>query len=440
MVQANASLQRIVIIGGGAGGLALATRLGNRVGRKGRAEITLVDVSWTHMWKPLLHEVAAGTLDVHEDELEYLAQASAHGFRFRHGQMIGIDRTTREIKLATTFDEDNVEIMPERRIPYDILVIAVGSVSNDFGIEGVREHCMFLDNTRQAEQFQRRMLSAYLRAHSKHGTSTAGQLDIAIVGGGATGVELAAQLYAVTRAFAAYGFDDVLPDRDIRISIIEASERILPVLPERLSEQTTEQLENLGVRVLTGERVRSVDHSGIHTESGGYIPAVIRVWAAGIKAPDFLTELDGLETNRIYQLKVDDHLLCMGDDRIYALGDAAECVWKGHDGNIPPRAQAAHQQGMYLAGALDRRIKGKRSKPFRYSDYGSLVSLGKYSTVGSIMGNLLGKVNIEGAIARLVYLSLYKKHQSVLYGMPRVAFLTLANLFRRTVHPKIKLH
>ncbi|KAA3621690.1 MAG: NAD(P)/FAD-dependent oxidoreductase [Proteobacteria bacterium] len=436
----NPGAHRIVVVGGGAGGLELATRLGNKLGKKGRAVVTLVDSTWTHMWKPLLHEVAAGTLDVHEDELEYLAQAHTHGFRFRLGRMCGLDREAREIAISATLDEDGAQVVPERRVPYDTLVLAVGSVSNDFGVTGVAEHCMFLDNTEQAEKFQRRLLSTFLRAHVHGGPQETSQLHVAIVGGGATGVELAAQLYAVTRALSAYGLDDVVPERDIRISLIEASPRILPALPERLSEATTEQLDRLGVKVLTGEQVVSVDEQGIKTGSGTFIAAGIRVWAAGIRAPSFLRDIAGLETNRINQLVVNETLQTTRDPNIFAIGDCAACHWKGHEGNVPPRAQAAHQQASCAARSIIEMLEGGKPKTFKYNDYGSLVSLGKYSTVGSIMGNLLGKVNVEGAIARLFYLSLYKMHQAALFGLPRVVFLTIANLFRRAVHPQIKLH
>ncbi len=433
-------LHRVVVVGGGAGGLELATRLGKKLGRRKRAEVTLVDCAWTHMWKPLLHEVAAGTLDVHEDEIEYLAQAHNNGFRFRLGRMSGLDRAAREITIAATVDEDGTELIPGRRLGYDTLVIAVGSVSNDFGVPGVKEHCLFLDTTEQAERFQERLLDTYLRAHGRGGPDRETQLHVAIVGGGATGVELAAQLYAITRALSAYGLHEVVPERDIRITLVEASPRILPALPERLSDATVLELERLGVRVMTGEQVTSVDETGIHTRSGAHVPAGIRVWAAGIRAPAFLAALDGLETNRLDQLVVTETLQTTRDESIFAVGDCAACAWPGHDGNVPPRAQAAHQQASCVARSVIGRVKGEPPRRFVYSDYGSLVSLGKYSTVGSLMGNLLGKVNVEGAIARMFYLSLYKLHQVALFGMPRVAFLTVANVFRRAVHPRIKLH
>lgn len=431
---------RITIVGGGAGGLELATKLGRRLGRRRKARITLIDAARTHVWKPLLHEVAAGTLDSHEDELEYLAQAYGHHFHFRLGYVDGIDRQRRTVSIAPTCNDEGEEIVPRRNIEYDTLVLAVGSISNDFGIEGVSDYCFFLDSKEQAETFQEHLVESFLYAHSRGGPESESELHVAIVGGGATGVELAAQLYDVTRQFTRYGMDGIDPSRHIRISIIEAAEHILPALPERISDATREELEKLGTQVIEGQRVVAVDSGAIRTVQGTVVPAGTKVWAAGIKAPEFLGGIEWLQTTPINQVVVNENLQSVSDENVFAIGDCAACPWPGHDTNVPPRAQAAHQQASVLVKSLSRRIGGRSLLAYRYRDYGSLVSLGKYSTIGSLMGKLIGDVVIEGYIARLMYLALYKMHQIVLFGMIRVAFLSLANMFRRAVHPRIKLH
>lgn len=432
-------MHRIVIVGGGAGGLELATKLGRKLGRR-RAEITLIDAARTHVWKPLLHEVAAGTLDSHQDELEYLAQAHRNNFRFLLGHVDRVDRVRRTVSISPTRNDEGQEIVARRNVEYDTVVLAVGSVSNDFGIPGADEHCFFLDSKRQAETFQRRLVETFLYAQTRGGPRNPSELHVAIVGGGATGVELAAQLYDVTRQFATYGMEGIDPDRHIQIFVIEAAERILPVLPERISLAIREQLERLGTRVIEGERVASVDAHTVHTASGVEIPSGIKVWAAGIKAPDFLANIDGIETNTANQIVVDETLRSVSDEHVFAFGDCAACPWHGRETQVPPRAQAAHQQASLLTKSLQRHIDGKDLPAFRYRDYGSLVSLGKYSTIGNLMGKLIGTILVEGAIARLMYLSLYKMHQVALYGIMRVTFLSLANIFRRAVHPRIKLH
>lgn len=431
---------QIVIVGGGAGGLELATRLGDKIGRRA-ADVTLIDASLIHIWKPLLHDVAAGVLDANVDGIPYVAQARWHHFRFRLGRMQGLDRKSRLIQVAASHDEQGVEIIPPRQFHYDTLVIAVGSVSNDFGVKGVHEHCFFLDTTAQAQHFHRHLLTSLARAHAHGGGGAPAQLNVAIVGGGATGSELAAQLHHVAHELSAYGFQ-IQPDRDIKISIIEAADRILPMLPPRLSSAAEAQLARLGIAIHRAERVVEVTADGVHTASGQFIPAGITVWAAGIKAPAFLRDLDGLETNQLNQLVVRPTLQTTRDDVIFALGDCAACPLAPESPiNVPPRAQAAHQQASLLATSLRHRLRQRPLPRYVYRDYGSLVALGKYSTVGSLMNQLMrGSVMIEGVIARLVYLSMYKLHQAALFGWLRTILLTLANLLRRQVYPEIKLH
>lgn len=440
MADATQTIPKIVVVGGGAGGLELVTKLGRKLGKKGKAEITLVDSTHTHIWKPLLHEVAAGTLDSHEDEIEYLGQAMCSGFRFRLGRMDNLDRENKQISVAPTYNGKGEEIIPRRNFDYDYLVISVGSVSHDFGIKGVEQNCLFLDTTTQAETFQSQLLEAYLRAHTQGKPIDEGQLDIAIVGAGATGVELSAQLHEVSHLLTAYGLDEVQPT-DVKISIIEAAPRVLPGLPENLSTATEKELGKLGVILFTNERVVEITEDAIKTESGKSISAAIKVWAAGIKAPDFLKDIAGLETNWMNQLVVKQTLQTTLDDDIYAIGDCCACKWIGEDQNVPPRAQAAHQMASLTYKSIARRMADKPIPEYHYHDYGSLVSLGKYSTVGNMMGSLSkGSLMIEGFMARMMYLSLYKMHQVALFGLFRVGMLSLSHLFRRSVHPKIKLH
>lgn len=437
----NISIPRIVVVGGGAGGLELATQLGKSLGKRKTAEIILIDDSQTHLWKPLLHEVAAGTLDAHDDELAYLAQAHVNHFKFVLGRMVGLDRVNKQVQLATMSNELGDEIVPARQQGYDLLVIAVGSISNDFHITGVRENCHFLDKTEDAEKFQQHLLATYMRVQAQGGVSDQGELDIAIVGGGATGIELSAQLHLATDLLNTYGLDKIQRS-DIKLHLIDVAPKLLPQLPARLSEATALQLQQLGVILHLGEKVTEVTADGVKTESGLFVRASTKVWAAGIKAPDFLKDLAGLETNRINQLKVKPTLQTTLDDDIYAIGDCAACPWPqaGETAIVPPRAQSAHQMASLVYTNIHRRLAGKPPQNYVYRDYGSLVSLGKFSTVGNLMGNLLGSVMIEGTIARLVYLSLYKMHQTALFGFFRVGLLVISNFFRSRLRPKIKLH
>jgi NADH dehydrogenase len=428
---------RIVVVGGGAGGLELATRLGDRFGRGERAHVTLVDRSRTHLWKPLLHEVAAGSMDMHQHQLDYLAQARWHRFTFALGPLAGLDRKARHVVVDRVCDEDGAEILPERRLPYDMLVIAIGSESNDFGTPGVREHAFTLDTAWQAHLFHRKLVNACFRANF---AATHERIEIAIVGGGATGVELAAELHNTVRVMAAYGLENFDPERQIHISLLEAGPRILPGLPDHIAEGALKVLGDLGVVVLTAEKVVEVTDHGLKTASGRAVPAGFIVWAAGIRCNEVLQDLDGLEANRINQLAVQETLQATRDADVFAMGDCSACPWT--EGKlVPPRAQAAHQEASHLVKTFERRLAGLAPLPYRYRDFGSLVSLSDYDTVGQLMGFISSeKFRVEGWIAKFFYISLYRQHIWALHGFWRMALDTLARLLRRQVDPKVKLH
>jgi NADH dehydrogenase len=439
----SSPLHHIVIVGGGAGGLELATKLGQRLGRRSLAKVTLVDADMTHLWKPLLHEVAAGSLNSHEDELNYLAQAYWHHFHFWLGRVDRVDRDRREISTEPCLDEQGREYLPRRTLGYDTLIIAVGSVSNDFGIKGVKEYCHFIDERKEADQFHQNLLRNCFSIQAR-GQIREAQLHVAIAGGGATGVELAAELHSSARDLVEYGLDRIIPERDVKITIIEANDRILPGLPPHLSEEITEKMRDIGIEILTGERINEATAEGFKTESGRFIRAEIKVWAAGIKAPDFLAGIQGMEINNRNQLVVKPTLQTTNDENIFAFGDCAACPMIDGSGDVPPRAQAAHQQASMLVRSIRFRLAGRPLPRYRYVDYGSLINMSRYSTVGNLMGNVAKlwttNVFVEGFFARLVYRSLYKMHQLALHGYIRVAANTLANLLTRRSKPRLKLH
>jgi len=430
----------IVIVGGGAGGLELATRAGDTLARSGRVAMTLVDRNETHLWKPLLHEVAAGSMDIHAHQLDYLAQARWHHFNFCCGALEGLDRKRREIAVAPIVDERGDEVIPRRTLRYDTLVIAIGSVANTFGVPGVVEHAYALESAAEADRFHRRLINACIQANYRSGDTPA-RLRIVIVGGGATGVELAAELHNTTRVLAAYGLENIDPERFLQITLLDAGPRILPMLPERIAKAVTGALEDLGVRVACSEQVVEVTPSEVKTRGGHSFPADIAVWAAGIKGADVLKDLDGLETNRINQLLVLPTLQTTRDADIFALGDCSAFPREGGGLAVPPAAQAAHQQASHLLRSLSRRLDGRPLAPFRYRDFGSLVSLGQYSTIGSLMGFLSGRsYRVEGWFARIMYLSLYKMHLYALHGPIGVILDSLARFLKRGTEPRVKLH
>src|SRR5437588_10743251 len=385
-------------------------------------------------------------MDLGHHELDYLAQAHWHHLHYRTGEMVGLDRNQREVLVGPVVEEDGTEVTPARGYPYDTLVLAVGSLTNDFGTPGAAEAAICPETPEQAARFHRRLVNACLRAQNQNEPLRPGQLQVAIVGAGATGVELAAELHKTTRELVAYGLDRIDPDRDIRLHVIEAADRILPALPARISEAATELLGKLGVKVYTSAKVADVMPNEVRLANGGSINAELVVWAAGVKAPAFLQNLDGLETNASNQLVVRQTLQTRRDDNIFAIGDCAACPWPERDGPeknmlVPPRAQAAHQQATHLAKQLRRQLAGHAVQPWHYRDFGSLVSVGQYSTVGSLMGKLVGSsFFIEGYFARFMYVSLYKMHEYALHGFIKVALDTLVRVITRRTEPQVKLH
>jgi NADH dehydrogenase len=433
------SLHHIVVVGGGAAGLELATALGNKLGKKKRASITLVDRSRTHIWKPLLHAVAAGSLRRSQHELNYIAQAHWHGFRYRFGEMTGLDRETRTITLAATTDDEGREISAQTTLGYDTLVIAIGSITNDFGTPGAAEFAVPLETPEQASRFNKRMVNACLRAQQQDTPVQPGQLHVAIIGAGATGTELAAELHRTARAIIAYGLDRIDPENDIKIVLIEAADRILPALQPRMSVAVHTELTRMGVTVRTGARVAEVLPNGVRLADGEIIPSELVVWSAGVKAPDFLANIGGLETNRINQLCVRPTLQTTRDDNIFAIGDCAACPRPGHPAPVPPRAQAAHQQASFMVKQIKARLENRPLGDYAYKDFGSLVWLGKRSSVGSLMGFFVARsFFIEGYLARFAYRSLYKMHEAALHGGSRTLLGIVSPGARPS--PTVKLH
>ena len=436
---------KIVIVGGGAGGLELATRLGKAYGRGNKVIVTLVDKNRTHIWKPKLHEIASGSMDFGDHEVDYMAQAHWNHFTFRIGELKGLDRANKTIDLFPYLDSDGSPVTPIQQIEYDTLVVCVGSLSNDFGTQGVKEFALKLETQHDAKQFHSKMVNACIRAHHQKEVIHKRQLHVAIIGAGATGVELAAELHRTTREVVTFGLDRIDPEKDIKVSLIEAAERILPALQPRFSLATEDLIKKLGVQVFTSSKVMEVMSNGIRLADGRVLESELVVWAAGVKAPDFLKDLGGLETNRINQLVVLDTLQTTRDIDIFALGDCAACPCPDEDGGrggiVPPRAQAAHQQASHLFEQIKRRLSNKSLRPYRYKDFGSLVSLGKFSTVGNMMGGLIGKnLMIEGYFAKLMYLSLYKLHELAIHGFIKTSLYTFARMITKQTNPTVKLH
>ncbi|MGH6647942.1 NAD(P)/FAD-dependent oxidoreductase [Aquabacterium sp.] len=428
----------IVIVGGGAGGLELATRLGDAFRRHGGAQVLLIDRALKHLWKPLLHEVAAGSLDMANNEVDYLAHARRHHFQYQLGDVDGLDREGRQVWLAPLLDDEGQTIAPRRSVPYDTLVLALGSRVNDFGIPGVQEHAMPLNTPDDARQFHQRLFWACVRAES----DASAHVDIAIIGAGATGVELATELRSTLRDYAQYAWSGKSLEKQVRITLIEAGPRILGALPDKLAATALAELQEQGIAVLTNQRVNEVTEKGVACPDGRFVPAQLVVWAAGIKGPELIKNLAGLEATKGNQLVVRPSLQTTQDERVFAMGDCASCILPGRERPVPPLAQAAQQQARFLASSLRRVVAGRPPLDrFQFHDRGSVISLGHDNAAGSIVGFLTGRrFSIQGLFAKMTYWLLYRRYLVALHGVLRMLLTTAGDWLVRTGHRRVKLH
>jgi NADH:ubiquinone reductase (H+-translocating) len=425
---------RILIVGGGAGGLALASRLGRRFNRDAKFDICLIDKSPIHIWKPKLHEVAVGVIDQSIDGLLYRDHGLKNGYRYIRGEIEQCNPELKNIRLAAVYSEKGEVLLEARHLDYDYLVLALGSVSNSFNTPGAVENCIFLDSLENAECFHEQLLDALLLLNENQK-----KLSIGVVGAGATGVELAAELHHVIESVKEYGYLNI-SKHHLDVHLIEASPKILPQLPERVSARAQAVLDRIGIKLHLGVQVKEVTPLGFVTQDNDTIESSIKVWAAGVKGPKVCANFTALPVTAKKQLQVDACLRVKGQPDIYAIGDCAELILDNGKA-VPPRAQAADQMATRLYHNLVCRLQGKAEAPFVYRDYGSLVSLSRFSAVGSLMGSLRsGNFFIEGHLARLMYMSLYQRHLSSLYGWFSAMVYRIAQKLLRWQRPKLKLH
>ncbi len=422
----------IVIVGGGVAGMEIATQLGNHLGRTEQCVITLIDKDSSHIWKPILHKIAAGTNDLSQQQVSFVAHASQHGFIYSPGEMSGIDRQKKCVYLEPIKMLDGSLAMEARTVHYDILIIAVGSCANDFNIPGIAKYCYFIDSRIQARMFNR-LVRMHLFRCAMHNDP----LVISVIGGGATGVELVAELAQLVEIAESYRFD---LNKKIKINLIENGAKLLPAFPEKISLAVEDQLKKLGIKILTNTQVIAAEKEGLKLANGEFLESTLMVWAAGVKGPDFLSNMDGLETEKNNMLCVKPTLQTTLDDSIFAIGDCAYCINVNSNTPLPPTAQVAHQQASFLIKQIPRYIEGKTLPSFSYRHLGGLVSLGKYNAFGS-----LGKYGvfpggfIQGKVAQYTYDFIYRSHQKRLHGIFKGYLLWLSEKLNKIIRPQARL-
>ncbi|HXP01946.1 MAG TPA: NAD(P)/FAD-dependent oxidoreductase [Luteibacter sp.] len=422
----------VVIVGGGAAGIELAARLGKR----DDLDVALVDRDASHFWKPRLHELAAGLLGDGEEAVPFLAHAQAHGYRYEPGALMRVDTVAHTIDLdEVRLPQSDELILPPRSLSYGTLVLALGSRVNDFGTPGVLEYCDMLDSPGQAVALRRKILALALRSAGDPGR----RMRIGIVGAGATGVELAAELHHAFNSMHRYG--GLEPASKLDITLMDMAPRVLPAVDPRTSASAQRILERMGVHLRVGVGVDAVKPGAFHLSDGSTVPCDIQVWAAGVTGHDIIEGLGPFKLSRDRRIVVEPNLAATGVPDVYAIGDCAFATTTPDGPSVPPTAQAAHQQASYLARTLPRTLKGDAVPPFVYHAKGTLVSLGVRQATGELPSGPGKKlIPMRGWLAKMLYVSLQYMHRVTLHGWPRATALWLADWLRNTTLPPVKLH
>ncbi|MGA0003315.1 MAG: NAD(P)/FAD-dependent oxidoreductase [Candidatus Nanopelagicales bacterium] len=371
------AMPKVVILGAGFGGLTAARALSKH------AEVVLIDRHNFQTFLPLLYQVSTAGLAA--DHVAYPIRGALRktNVQFRMGTPEKLNAATSELTLKDG-----------QVVKYDHLVIAMGSTTADFGIAGVKENALGMKTVGEALTIRSEVMRSY-EEMCRQGNQD--KLDIAIVGGGPTGVEMAGAFAELVRGPLRSDYADAA--NRVRVSIIEAGPRLVPSFSESLSTKTQKDLEKLGVTVLTNTSVKEVMPNSILTLDGNTIPANTTVWAAGVKGVPAMDQLHLPVTRG--RIDVSSTLQVTGYENVWAIGDIAGAV--GSDGMpLPMVAPVAMQQGRFLAKQIQALTAAKPLANFKYKDKGSMATIGRHKAIVEVKG-----IKISGPIAWLAWLWLH---------------------------------
>jgi NADH dehydrogenase len=382
---------RVVIVGGGFGGLYAARSL-----KHVNVDVTLIDRRNFHLFQPLLYQVATGALSPGEiaSPLRYVLSRQKNT-RVLLGEVVDIDVAAREVVLND-----------HSHIPYDTAIFATGSTHSYFGHPEWTALAPGLKTVEDATEIRTRLLLAFERAEKdRDAESRRANLTFVIVGGGPTGVELAGAIAEISRDTLKKDFRSINP-ADANIFLIEGADRLLPPYPAKLSHAAERALTKLGVQTRTGTLVTGIDDQGVTVKSNGAltkIPARTVLWAAGVQASPIgklLADCLGLSLDHAGRVPVEPDLSIAGHPEILVIGDLAAFLQDGKQ--VPGVAPTAIQQGHYAASLIAHRLRNGKTKPFRYFDKGSLATIGRNQAVADI-----GPFQFSGILAWLAWLFIH---------------------------------
>jgi NADH:ubiquinone reductase (H+-translocating) len=379
-----ASPPRVVVVGGGFGGLYAARAL-----RRAPVHVTLIDRRNHHLFQPLLYQVATAALSPADiaAPIRHVLRRQANA-EVLMAAVVDVDRARRSVVLADG-----------RRIPYDFLIVATGARHDYFGHDEWAEIAPGLKDIEDATEIRRRLLLAFEAAEQEpDAAERSAQLTFVVVGAGPTGVELAGAMAEIARRSLVEDFRRIDPTT-ARILLLEGGERVLPTYPEDLSGHARRSLERLGVEVRTGAQVTRLEPDAVFV-GDERIPARNVVWAAGVQASPLGARL-GAPTDRVGRVAVDPDLSIPGDPDVFVIGDLAAFRHQG-DGPLPGVAPVAMQQGTAAARNLVRSLRGQPREPFRYRDRGSMATVGRAAAVAQ-----MGRVKLHGMLAWLAWIFIH---------------------------------
>jgi NADH dehydrogenase len=392
---------RVVVIGGGFGGLSAVSKL-----RGSPVDVALVDRRNFHLFQPLTYQVATGALS--PGEIAYPLRAIFKGdrnVRVLLAEVADFDLDARQLRLGSV---EGISAPPT--LPYDTLIVAGGSQYSYFGHDDWRAHAIEVKSLESALAARSRLLRAFEAAELEpDGAQRQAWLTFVVVGAGPTGVEIAGQIAELARDTLRSDFRAIDP-RDARILLVEAGDRVLATFSPSLSAKAKRSLERLGVTVWTGRMVVDVDADGVTVDDGGGRPEPIAsrtvIWAAGVTASGLasrLAELTGAELDRAGRVTVEPDLTLPGHPEVFALGDMVRV--RRADGTavvLPGVAPVAMQQGRYAAKVVRARLDGRSSPPFGYRDKGNLATIGRAHAVAEIKG-----LKLSSLLAWVIWLTVH---------------------------------
>lgn len=399
----DGTTKRVVVVGGGFAGLYAAMGLNRRLGYSRSLEITLIDKRNYFLFPPLLPSAAAGTIETRQVSYPFRRIFETTNIAFRKMTVTSIDPRAQTVTGVVEVNEDPVTrqlIGREAVFPYDYLVFAPGSTSQTFGTKGASQHAFFMRELNDAVRLRNQVISCFERAAVLDDPDAQRELlTFVVVGAGPTGIETATEIYDLIEQVLQRRYPEV--DRSLaEVLLVQSGKQVLPGWDESIVKMTDAQLRRMGLKLLLGDRVSEVGPNFVRVGEQKIMARTV-VWAAGVRPSD-LARTSGLNLDATGRVEVGQDCRAKGFENVFVLGDVARFVDPRTGKDLPPLGQVAFQQGAHTAKNLVRMLCGRSTKPFRYFNFGGLVSVGEHFAAVNLLG-----LKISGVVGWFIWRTLY---------------------------------